>query len=126
MAQSRSLADILASTSEFLFPDQPITQIVTVQSRDSDGDTPLHIIAWQGDLKAAETLIDAGADVNAVGDMGYTPLHVAISQNNVALGALLLRRGARYNVTSELSGTAYDMAIRKGGELAKLFKERVR
>lgn len=37
------------------------------------------------DRYAVDLLIAAGADVNAVGDMGETPLHVALRQNNLCI-----------------------------------------
>jgi len=68
-------------------------------------------------------LIAAGADVNAVGDMGYTPLHVAVSQQSVALVKALLAAGARSDVKSEIGGTAREDALKRGGELAELFAQ---
>jgi len=42
-----------------------------ISAKDNDGDTPLHEAALHGQLEAAQTLINAGADVNAKND--YPP-----------------------------------------------------
>jgi len=63
----RSLEQVLAGTSEFLFPAEGGGAPVTIHSRSSDGDSPLHVVAWQNDVHGARQLIEAGADVGAVG-----------------------------------------------------------
>ena len=60
---------------------------VTPASRAANGDTPLHAAIWAGDDEAARALIDAGADVNAMGEDGYTPFHAAIAQSRRGAGA---------------------------------------
>jgi ankyrin repeat protein len=117
----RTLEQVLASTSGILFPAEDGEKVVTVDSRGSDGDSALHVLAWQNDVEGAQLLVAAGADVNAPGDMGCTPLHVAVKQNNIALATILINAGARSDVEWELGGTARDEAIRRGGELAALF-----
>ena len=71
------------------------------------GDTPLHQAAKNGHLGVARTLLDAGADVDAVRGDGYRPVHCALMPNwffHVDLGRrdaiveLLLSRGARYTI----------------------------
>lgn len=119
-----SAEDVLASTSDVLFPAGLGEQRVTVASRASDGDTPLHVVAWRNDVQAARLLLSAGADVNAGGDMGYTPLHVAVAQRNAAMVELFLSAGARADVASELGGTARDEALRQGGPVAAVFAKR--
>ena len=116
-----SVEDVLASTSDVLFPASIGEQRVTVLSRASDGDTPLHVIVWRNDVKAARLLLSAGADVNAKGDMAVTPLHVAVSRGNVAMAELLLGAGARADLVSEIGGTARDEALRHGGAIADVF-----
>lgn len=60
--------------------------------------TPLYAAAGAGQVEAARALLDAGADVNAVG--GYddsTPLHAAAWHDRTAVAELLLDRGAEIN-----------------------------
>jgi uncharacterized protein len=120
-AQWNSVDDVLASTSDVLFPAGLGRQPVTVASRASDGDTPLHVVVWRNDVQGARLLLSAGADVNARGDMGYTPLHIAVSQRNVAMAELLLGAKARADLVSEIGDTARDEALRHGGAMADVF-----
>ena len=73
----------------------------------------------RSDSHGVQTLIDAGANVNVIGDMGETPLHIAIGQANLTIIALLLAAGARTDIRSEFGETAAEKAIRQGKALAK-------
>ncbi len=112
---------MLAGTSEFLFPAESGEHPVAVQSRASDGDTPLHVLVWQNDLDGVRVLLAAGADVNAAGDMGYTPLHAAVAEANPSMVVLLLKAGARQDVPSELGGPASELARSSSPAVAILF-----
>lgn len=116
-----TLEEILASTSDVLFPAEMGERVVFISSTDCDGDTPLHVMVWRDDAYAVKVLLAAGANPNAVGDMGETPLHVAVSKENFAIAEALLRAGAKANIRSDFNETAKERAIHKGGELAKLF-----
>jgi len=63
--------------------------------------TPLHWAAMTDSLKAAEFLIQQGADVNAFGGAfwrwGSTPLHVASRRGSLAVARVLLASGAEVN-----------------------------
>lgn len=50
-------------------------------------------------------LLSAGAEVNAVGDMGETPLHIAVRRGQPRVVELLLAYGADINVGSEFGPT---------------------
>jgi ankyrin repeat protein len=104
-----TLDEILVRASVVMFPDVP-PHSISVGARDSDGDTPLHKVALWGDNYAAKVLIEAGAEIDAIGDMGLTPLHLAVMQGHELLVETLLRYGARTDIRSELSGTALDLA----------------
>jgi ankyrin repeat protein len=110
----RTLAEILQSTSESLFPADLGTRTVTLQSVDSDGDTPLHVLIWRGDTHGAQVLIENGANVDAVGDMGETPLHVAIRKENLTVVRALVEAGAKTDIVSEFGESAGTMAGNKG------------
>jgi orotate phosphoribosyltransferase len=85
---------------------------VTPVQRAANGDTPLHAAIWAGDDEAARELIDAGADVNAVGEDGYTPLHAAIAQSNVGLARRLTERGASWDASNAFACSVRDAARR--------------
>ena len=59
-----------------------------------DGTTALHRAVSVGDVARAESLIRAGADVNAVNRYGVTPLSLAAADGNARLVGALLKSGA--------------------------------
>lgn len=118
----RTLEEVLASTSDVLFPGDLGKRAVTIDSRDREGDTPLHVMAWRNDLEGVEILVGAGANVDAVGDMGETPLHVAITQRNAAMVAALLQAGARDDIRSEFGDTPRDRASGCDRSIARQFE----
>ena len=83
---------------------------ISPQTRSRVGDTPLHIAAIQGDLRAIALLIDAGADLAAAGEAGYTPLHCAVSQRRTDAVRLLLERGADTSLRTEIDETPLELA----------------
>lgn len=64
---------------------------------DSQGRTPLHIVARDGVEPLAETLIRARADPNARDCEGSTPLHIAAGNEQVGVAHLLISHGADVN-----------------------------
>lgn len=118
---SRSLDEILQSTSDTLFPAELGEKVVSIQSKDVDGDTPLHVMLWRDDSYGALVLIESGADVNAVGDMGETPLHIAIRKENAKVASALIGAGARTDIRSEFGQTAVDMYDSVDPSFRKLF-----
>jgi ankyrin repeat protein len=120
MSASRTLEEVLQSTSDVLFPAEIGEKRVAVGSVGIDGDTPLHVMVWRNDMEGARLLVTAGADVNAVGDMGETSLHVAVRQGNAQLVVLLLQAGADPDIRSEFGKTAREEAAATGGAIAKL------
>lgn len=120
--QRATLEEILESTSDVLFPAELGEHPVKIDSADCDGDTPLHVMVWPKDRYAVGTLIEAGANLDAVGDMSETPLHVAVGQEDLHIIEALLKAGAKTDIRSEFNETAAERAKNKGGEIAKLFK----
>jgi hypothetical protein len=45
-----------------------------VNARDTNGQTPLHLVTLRGNLKAIQALLEHRAGVNAVDNSGKTPL----------------------------------------------------
>ena len=116
-----TLEEILASTSDVIFPAELGGHPVAIDSTDCDGDTPLHVMVRRKDRYAVNQLIQAGANVDAVGDMSETPLHVAVGQGDLPIIEALLKAGAKTNIRSEFNETAAERAEKMEGEIAKLF-----
>jgi len=57
------------------------------------------------------TLLDAGADINALNDNGQTPLHIAVFWNNVDAVKLLVDRGADKTIKNKSGRTPEELAI---------------
>lgn len=55
--------------------------------RNARGETPLHVAAAKGALERVRSLVEAGADVNAVDNAGWTPLHEAVIRGHVEVSA---------------------------------------
>ena len=113
MATTRIVDEVLASVCDVFFPCFPDERPVAIDHRASDGDTPLHALAWRNDVEGAEVLVEAGADVNAVGDMGETPLHVAIAKRlredargHEAVGQRVTRAGRNLGAVGDHPPTA--------------------
>ena len=119
----QSLEEILASCSDTLFPAELREAKVDLDSRDADGDTPLHVLLWRGNNYGVQRLIEAGADVNAVGDMSETPLHIAVRKNNIDAITQLLQAGADPSRVSEFGQTPKDIANSIGGQTKQLFSQ---
>ncbi len=119
----RTLADVLAETSDTLFPDQLGNAPVRIDSHCVDGDTALHVMVWRNDRAAVRLLIEAGADVNAMGDMGETPLHVAVRKGDREIVQALLAAGADAAVVSEFGHTVMTMPGIKVRGLAQMIKQ---
>jgi hypothetical protein len=60
--------------------------------------TSLHLSAIEGHVDVAATLLDRGADPNALAPGGMTPLHFAAMLAHPEMAGLLVRRGARMDL----------------------------
>lgn len=69
--------------------------------RDPGGDTVLHTAACADDVEAVSWLLHAGADPNAIGDMGQTALHWAAANQNKEMADLLISFGAKTDIVDE-------------------------
>lgn len=72
----------------------------TVEAAATDGRTLLRRVVEVNHLVAAQTLIEAGAEVGPVYARGITPLYVACREGYGQMAALLLRSGARHTLCS--------------------------
>lgn len=69
--------------------------------QDSENWTPLHFACDRNHIDIAETLIEAGADLNVQTIEGYTPLYLASQGNFDVLVKLLLSHKAKHDIEEE-------------------------
>ena len=62
---------------------------------------PLHYAAMVGNISAAKTLIDAGADIEGKGRYGYTPLMTAVRHHQAQMVQVLINTGATIAIQDE-------------------------
>lgn len=81
-----------------------------------DGWTPLHLAAFFGHRAAAERLIAAGADLNAVSRnaLRNTPLHAAVAGGHVDVSLMLIEAAADVNVADAGGHTPFHIAAEAG------------
>jgi len=78
---------------------------VQVDIEKSDGSTPLMLAAAMGHTDAVRVLLDAGANVEAVGRMGATSLMMAASLGHIEVVNVLIQHGADINKKHSYAGT---------------------
>lgn len=99
--------------------------ITSLDQRNHLGDTPLHTVCTWGDVDAARTLLDAGANVNALGDHEATPLSNAIMGENADVVRLLLDRGADVEIANSfgLTPLGHAQAVGAPSSIIDLLRE---
>jgi len=91
-----------------------------VNCRQDDLRTPLHLVAWYGELEVARVLLEHKADVDSRDNMGKAPLHLLFEHtvrcygNIPDLAQLLLEHGADVNCQQNDLCTPLHLAARYG------------
>lgn len=67
-----------------------------------NGYTPLHIAAKKNQMDIGTTLLEYGADTDAVTRQGISPIHLAAQEGSVDLVSLLLAKNANVNVCNKV------------------------
>uniref|UniRef100_A0A4W5QFF1 Ankyrin 3a n=1 Tax=Hucho hucho TaxID=62062 RepID=A0A4W5QFF1_9TELE len=70
-----------------------------------NGYTPLHIAAKKNQMDIGTTLLEYGADTNAVTRQGISPVHLAAQEGSVDLVSLLLTKNANVNMGNKVTHT---------------------
>ena len=92
-----------------------------VNTKDADGNTPLHFAARERDHKRVEMLLSHGAEVNAKDKYGDTPLHDAARNHASDTTEILLKNGADINAKNNRGNTPLHEAVgRNSSEVAEI------
>ena len=91
-------------------PDFAAVASPSVMMRSPAGTTPLHIASFRGDTAVLRTLLEAGADPNAVGEHGSTPLHAALEQKYLQVARILIAAGSSLDARKSDGVTAREMS----------------
>jgi ankyrin repeat protein len=86
---------------------------VTAQSRNANGNTPLHAALAGNQKMVIGLLIGGAANVNAPDAAGWHPLHLAAANNNLEAIKTLIAQGA--NVRAENGDALTPLALAKKG-----------
>jgi ankyrin repeat protein len=78
-----------------------------------DYGTPLHWAAIYGQAESCKLLLERGADLKLVDDLGYSPLRWAIDGGEPGIVELLIAHGADVNQRDQEGLTPLDVALRK-------------
>ncbi len=73
-------------------------------------DALIHSIVRFGTVEELELLVASGANINAIGDLGYTPLHYAVFMRRLDMAEKLAALGADPTIRNEFGDTPRDIA----------------
>lgn len=86
-----------------------------LNSRNTDGWTPLAMAARYRSPAHVELLLDAGADIEATNKYGMTPLYLSLAAENPATSTLLVERGASISAVTNEGKSILAYAAEKNG-----------
>lgn len=95
--------------------------LICPESHGVDGDTPLHIAAFNNDVDLLRELMPYVTNVDVIGDIGLTPLSSAVIHGSLEAAIYLLACGADFSVPDEEGDSALDMM-----KMRPLFQDIVR
>jgi ankyrin repeat protein len=86
-----------------------------IYSRDPNGNTPLHLAAFNGHREVAQKLLERGTDVNVrlSGDLVnlWSPLHMAAENDQAEMARLLIEWNADLNVEDQYGTTPLMLSV---------------
>ena len=97
---------------------------IGLNDQDYTGDTPLHIVCRWDDFDSTDLLVQAGANVNAVGDKSQTPIFCTGSRR---IAEMLVKAGATLTIVDSFGCTPEEFARRVGNiEIVEFLNQRKR
>lgn len=88
------------------------------------GRTVLHVAAEYGDKEIILTLLEKGADMNALDSSGCPPVFLAMSKGHLEIVALMIEAGANSNIVTSHDLSLHDfICVSKTKESMNLLKK---
>lgn len=87
-----------------------------------DGDMPLHIAAFSGDIEGLRIMLPLVRSIDLPGGIGNTALHYAVLGGRAAAVELLLTFGANPSVRNDYGDAPLDMLQETNDEIEACFK----
>ncbi|MCP4130102.1 MAG: hypothetical protein GY754_03695 [bacterium] len=103
-----------SSKRYFLFVQELLKKGVSVNTRDKNGNTPLHSAAEDSDLEAIQFFVENGAGVNLRNNSGNTPLLISSRKRHMAAIIYLTEKGTDVAIKNN-SGHAALYYVGAGG-----------
>jgi ankyrin repeat protein len=98
-------------------------QLMEVNQRGIVDDCLIHIIVRSGSIDELTCLLENGADINLVGDLGNTALHYAAMYNRSTIVLFLLKNNANRYIKNEFGQTSLHVAtLENNVDIIKLLK----
>ena len=93
---------------------------ISVLSKDSQGNTPLHWACYNSSEEAINFLLSFMGDINIKNNEGKTPLHIAVFTEKPSLIKKLIKRGADINAKDKDGKTPIDLAVELTGSESRV------
>lgn len=100
-------------------------QGANIETKDNEGNTPLHVAMQKGHLDIVLALIQAKANIEAKNNVGDTPLHIAMQKGHTAVVLALVKAGADLHALNNAGQSPIEVAFaHKNPDLIKqVFQE---
>jgi len=107
-------AQVLARYKDEDLPAFCGIDLTDVNQKGSFDERPLDVAVVRGNLEELYALLDGGAEIDRLGELGNTALHEATGQGHFDVVMVLLEFGARKDIRNEFGDTPLDIAAMYG------------
>ncbi|KAJ0045869.1 hypothetical protein Pint_06566 [Pistacia integerrima] len=86
----------------------------SLDCRDKEGRTPLHLAVSKGNIRCAKVLLESGANKDAKSKDGRTALNIAAANGDRRMAEVLIEMGADPTIMDDRGRSCFDVARDKG------------